>query len=57
MQAVAAEFSGCAENSTAFWREQFKNTLFRFFCFQNLLLEDAQRLFKSLLTRNEPVDS
>ncbi len=24
MQAVAAEFPGCAENSTAFWREEFK---------------------------------
>jgi len=34
MQAVAAEFPGCAENSTAFWREEFKNTMFRFICFK-----------------------
>jgi hypothetical protein len=25
MQAVVAEFPGCAENSTAFWREELKH--------------------------------
>ena len=47
MQAVAAESTGCAENSTAaaFWRVSlnFKNSF--------------DRMFKSFLTRNELVDS
>jgi hypothetical protein len=34
MQAVAAEFPGCAENSTAFWREEFKTLCFDSFIFK-----------------------
>jgi hypothetical protein len=35
MQAVAAEFPGCAENSTAFWREEFGTLCFDSFIFKN----------------------
>jgi hypothetical protein len=35
MQAVAAELSGYAgKNSAAFWREEFKNSLFGFIYFK-----------------------
>jgi hypothetical protein len=34
MQAVAAEFPGWAENSTAFWREEFKTICFDSFIFK-----------------------
>jgi len=33
MQAMAAEFPGCAENSTAFWSEEFKTLCFDSFIF------------------------
>ena len=57
MQAVAAEFSGYAENSTAFWREEFKALCFDSLIFKTCSSTDAQRLLKSFLTRNELVDS
>ena len=82
MQAVAAEFSGCAENhlrsssygvsakrersrhseaTAEFYcfleREEFKKRCFDSFIFKTCSYTDAQRLFKSFLTRNELVDS
>jgi hypothetical protein len=39
MQAVAADFPGCAENSTAFWREEFKTLCFDSFIFKTLLFD------------------
>jgi hypothetical protein len=38
MQAVAAEFPGCAENSTAFWREEFETL-----CFDSFISKPALR--------------
>jgi len=37
MQAQAAEFSGYAGNSAAFWREEFKTV-----CFDSFILKQAQ---------------
>jgi hypothetical protein len=34
MQAVAAEFSGYAENSTAFWKQEFKRLCLDSFIFK-----------------------
>src|SRR5271165_4256524 len=41
----------------AFWREEFKTLCFDFTIFKTCSSTDAQRLFKSFLTRNELVDS
>jgi len=58
MQAVAAELSPATpENSAAFWREEFKNSLFRFTYFKTGSSTDAQRQFKSFRARNELVAS
>jgi len=45
MQAVAAELSGYAGEFRYFWREEFKNSLFRFIFFKTGSKTDAQRLF------------
>jgi hypothetical protein len=50
-----SEFSGYA--ATAFWREEFKTLCFDSLIFKTCSSTDAQRLFKSFLTRNELVDS
>jgi hypothetical protein len=57
MQAVAAELSGSAGKFRCFWREEFKNSLFRFIYSKTGSQTDAQRLFKSFLARNELVAS
>jgi len=45
------------ENSAAFWKEEFKNSLFHFSFIKKSSSLDAQRLFKSFLTRNVRVAS
>ena len=45
------------ENSAAFWKGEFKNSLFRFLYFKTGSQTDAERLFKSFLARNELVAS
>jgi len=52
MQAVAAEFSGCAENSTAFWREKSLKRAVSIHLFAKPALRQTR-----FLTRNELVDS
>jgi hypothetical protein len=44
-------------NSAAFWKGEFKNSLFWFIYFKTDSWTDAQRLFKSFLARNELVAS
>jgi hypothetical protein len=41
------------ENSAAFWREEFKNSLFRFIRFETGSWTGVERVFKSLLARNK----
>src|SRR5271165_2870061 len=45
------------ENSAAFWKGEFKNSLFRFLYSKTGSQTDAERLFKSFLARNELVAS
>ena len=56
MQAVAAEFSGCAKNSAAFWRDESKALCLDASVFKTCAWKDAQ-VCLSFLTRNELVDS
>jgi hypothetical protein len=55
MQALAADFSGYAEDSAAVFRDKSSNRLSGFQLFNNRSESDAQRLFKSFLARNELV--
>src|SRR5271166_4697155 len=69
MQAVAAEFPGCAEKFYCFLERRILNTLFRFIYFQNLPSTISLRslamhktgvrqdMVLGFLTRNELVDS
>jgi hypothetical protein len=44
------------DNSAAFWKEEFQNSLSEFIYYLNPVLEQArQRLFKNFLARNELV--
>jgi hypothetical protein len=45
------------ENSAAFWKEEFKNSLFHFSFIKKSSSMDAQRLFKGFLTRTVRVAS
>jgi len=56
MQAVAAEFPGCAEKFCCFWREESKTLCLDSSVFKTCSWTDVQRLSKSFLTRNERLD-
>jgi hypothetical protein len=57
MQAVAAELSGYAGKFRCLFQRRASNSLFDSFILENCSWTDAQRLSKSLLTRNELVGS
>jgi len=53
MPALAADFSGYAGKFLCLFQRRVSNRLFDSFIFRACSLTDAQRLFKSFLTRNE----
>jgi hypothetical protein len=55
MQALAADFSGYAEDSAAVVRDKSSKQVVWIFRISITALTDGQRLFKSFLARNEPV--
>ena len=57
MQSVAAEFSGYAENSATFWERTILKHFVSSFILKEALNTDAERLYKSYLTRNARVDA
>ena len=56
MQAVAAEFPGCAEKFYCFQERRVLNTLFSIHLFSKSALKQTRSVFKGFLTRNERLD-